>query len=572
MRYESLNCCSLDLHSDPLAQAFTIYAFFQLLINFLGGERSLIIMTHGRPPVSHPWPISHCLPKVDISDPYTFLTIKRGILQYAWIKPLLALATIAMKATGTFEEGSLSPTGGYLWTGIVFNLSITISLYALAMFWVCMRIDLRPFRPMPKFLCIKGIIFASYWQGFFLSILVFLGAIPNGVDDENSSTNLAVAIQDALICFEMPLFAILHWYAFSWHDYADATISAARMPVKYALKDAFGSRDLIQDAKETFAGKQYDYRYFDAGEDILAHEESGQRAARMSQGMRYERKGKGKYWIPKPGQADSRKPLLHHSSDEEDSSPSSTTGRAPAHYGSFADDLAYGFSIDPEDERLFTNARDLEFGDWNYPVITAHHATREDRLYREPRVVTTSSNRNLLQPTKDGRKKKNERSESIQKSAANGKAQQLNTKQTQGNSNDRGNARQEGSNRSIKGDGPVKEDQSQRRDLVVEDVEAEDVERVRARKSGSPEWNRNDRKHFLRAYPEEPLADPVHHANDGMMQGSTQGLEETQQTEDNFEERPQWANGDESRGAEERFDDRQIYVDEETNIWALPKK
>jgi hypothetical protein len=39
------------------------------------------------------------------------------------------------------------------------------------------RIDLRPFRPTPKFLCVKGIIFFSFWQGLLVSILVALGWI-----------------------------------------------------------------------------------------------------------------------------------------------------------------------------------------------------------------------------------------------------------------------------------------------------------------------------------------------------------------------------------------------------------
>jgi hypothetical protein len=32
----------------------------------------------------------------------------------------------------------------------VYNLSITIALYALAMFWVATNDDLKPYRPMPK--------------------------------------------------------------------------------------------------------------------------------------------------------------------------------------------------------------------------------------------------------------------------------------------------------------------------------------------------------------------------------------------------------------------------------------
>lgn len=333
----------------------------------------------GRPPVSHLWPLNYILPKVDISDPHTFLAIKRGILQYTWCKPLLSVAAIIMKATGTYKEGYIGVTSGYFWSGIIYNISITISLYALAMFWVCMAQDLKPFRPMPKFLCIKGIIFASYWQGFFLSILVFLRAIPDDVPGY-SADNLAAAIQDALICFEMPLFSIAHWYAFSWHDYADATISAARMPVKYALRDAFGPRDLIQDTKDTFGGKHYEYRYFDARDNVLAHEESSSRAARMREGMRFERGGKGKYWIPKPGQLE-HEPLLAKvtSSRARGMSPGAHRALGDTHYG--ATDEDEDPTLNPEDERLFDSARALEFGDWNVslpkelPVIMSHLVT-----------------------------------------------------------------------------------------------------------------------------------------------------------------------------------------------------
>lgn len=320
----------------------------------------------GREPIPHLWPLNYFLPKVDISDPHTFLAIKRGILQYTWCKPILSVAAIIMKAFGVYQEGYIGVASGYFWSGLIYNISISVSLYALAMFWVCMSQDLKPFRPMPKFLCIKGIIFASYWQGFFLSVLVFLRAIPDDVPGY-SSDNLAAAIQDALICFEMPIFAVTHWYAFSWHDYADDTISAARMPVKYALRDAFGPRDLIQDAKDTFGGKRYEYRNFDANDNVLAHETSSSRAARMAEGMRFERGGKGKYWIPKPGQNE-HEPLLPkiNSNRARPMSPGAHRAVEYSHYGTNDDDDDdLDLTLNPEDERLFDNARALEFGDWN---------------------------------------------------------------------------------------------------------------------------------------------------------------------------------------------------------------
>lgn len=328
-------------------------------------------MMHGRPPVNHLWPLSHCLPKVDISDPHTFLAIKRGILQYAWLKPILSFAAIIMKATGTYKEGYIGLSSGYFWSGILYNISVTLSLYSLGMFWVCMSHDLQPFRPVPKFLCIKLIIFASYWQGFFLSIIVFLGAFPDKDVTGYTPDNIAAAIQDALICFEMPAFAIAHWYAFSWHDYADITISAARMPVLYAVRDAFGVVDLIQDTKETFGGGNYEYRLFDTGDNVLAHEESGSRVKRMMEGMRYERGGKGKYWIPKPGEPNSHTPLLAEAgaSRTRDTSPTDPSNRW--NYSGRSSDDVESVEIDQDDERLYENARSLEFGDWNvrYPIL-----------------------------------------------------------------------------------------------------------------------------------------------------------------------------------------------------------
>ena len=462
-------------------------------------------MMHGRQPVNHAWPLSHCLPKVDISDPHTFLAIKRGILQYTWLKPILSLVTIIMKLTDTYQEGYFGLTSGYLWTGILYNVSVTMSLYSLAMFWVCMSQDLQPFRPMPKFLCIKLIIFASYWQGFFLSTLQWLGAIPNDVPGYTPD-NLAAAIQDALICFEMPIFAISHWYAFSWHDYADITISAARMPVKYALRDAFGIRDLIEDTKETFGGKHYEYRIFDTGDNVLAHEESDSRVARMMEGMRYERGGKGKYWIPKPGEVNSRTPLLAGtgSGGAERISSTKTNGTMTDERDSDELDEAV---IDPEDEGLFANARVLEFGDWNvrlstiskafsplmrsqYPVITAHQPSEERWIHADPSLITTSTNRNILQPTKGNRKR---REAKIKKSLGKGK----NRSSSSSNGSDSRAPVLDGLLHRPSSSDSKKSGHGQLVDLVVEDTQAEEIERVRARKEGGAAWNQDEPKLFV---------------------------------------------------------------------------
>ncbi|KAJ5513609.1 hypothetical protein N7463_003161 [Penicillium fimorum] len=497
---------------DPVRdiyEAFTIYTFFQLLINFLGGERAVIIMAHGRPPISHAWPLNHFLPKIDVSDPHTFLAVKRGILQYAWLKPVLALASIIMKATDTYQEGYIGLSSGYLWTGIIYNVSVTISLYSLAMFWVCLHDDLTPFRPIPKFLCIKLIIFASYWQGFFLSILQWLGALGNVAG--YTPDNLAAAIQDSLICFEMPFFAMAHWYAFSWHDYADPTISAARMPVKHALRDAFGVRDLVEDTKLTIRGKNYGYRLFDSGDNIIPHEESESRVKRVMDGMRYERGGKAKYWIPRPGEANSRTPLLSGEPSERGprSKRPSQTSRERFRSYSEIDETA----MDDEDERLFVNARALEFGDWNYPVITANEVPKDQRL--PPSRRNQDSNRGA--DVKKARRHRKSR-------ASDGESRQ--SPKPNFNKPSPSSATPGPLQRNIGSTSSSGTQRSQLVDLVVENTEAEEEDRAQIQREYGSAWAEPESRRFAR-----PSGEPIEEEAEA----------DSTQPESNDEDRPKWA-------------------------------
>ncbi|ODO09217.1 hypothetical protein I350_02817 [Cryptococcus amylolentus CBS 6273] len=278
--------------------AFVIYTFLQLLITYLGGERSLLITLHGRPPIPHPFPVGLFLKPMDVSDPWVLLNLKRGVLQYVQVKPLLVVVTVISKATGTYQEGKFSATSGYTYVSVVYNISICLSLYCLAMFWVAVNKDLKPFRPVPKFLCVKGILFFSFWQGIGISLLVAMHAIKS-VGPYTDAEHMSLALVDSLICFEMPIFAIAHQYAFQASDYIDNNlIHAARLPVLYAFRDAFGFKDVWQDTKDTFKGRGVSYQAYEPAEGGLHYGLGRQR--RIRAGLRYSKGGKAKYWMPTP--------------------------------------------------------------------------------------------------------------------------------------------------------------------------------------------------------------------------------------------------------------------------------
>jgi len=67
---------------------------------------------------------------------------------------------------------SYSVTGGYLYITIIYNISVSLALYALFLFFFATSDLLRPFEPVLKFLTIKSVIFLSFWQGGLLCILI----------------------------------------------------------------------------------------------------------------------------------------------------------------------------------------------------------------------------------------------------------------------------------------------------------------------------------------------------------------------------------------------------------------
>lgn len=58
-----------------------------------------------------------------------------------------------------------SVASGYLYVTIIYNISVSLSLYALFLFYFATRELLVPYSPVLKFFMVKSVIFLSFWQG-----------------------------------------------------------------------------------------------------------------------------------------------------------------------------------------------------------------------------------------------------------------------------------------------------------------------------------------------------------------------------------------------------------------------
>lgn len=119
-------------------------------------------------------------------------------------------------------------------------------------------------------------------------------------------------------------------------------------------------------------------------------------------------------------------------------------------------------------------------------------------MNQDPGMLTTSTNRNLFQPTPDYKsRRRSEIRESIQKGKDRSKSR---PRKQMG-------AIESKLTREDSGSESTHSARSQLVDLVVEDTEAEEAERVRARKEGGDTWNQDEQKHFVRIYDPEGKAE-----------------------------------------------------------------
>lgn len=144
-----------------------------------------------------------------------------------------------------------SPDGGYLYITIIYNISVSLALYGLFLFYFATRDLLTPYEPVLKFCTVKSVIFLSFWQGIFwnnclvcnrvflhdwyftgvaLAVLekadVISPIIGNGY--HTSAGTVSAGYQNFLICIEMFFAAVALRYAFPHHVYTQGCITDSR--------------------------------------------------------------------------------------------------------------------------------------------------------------------------------------------------------------------------------------------------------------------------------------------------------------------------------------------------------
>jgi len=255
-------------------EAFVIYNFLSLCYEYLGGEGNIMSEIRGKPIKSSVWYGTCCL----AGHSYNIGTLrfcKQGTLQFCIIKPVMSLAIIFLQSFGLYNEGVWSIHQGFLYSTIIYNISISVALYALFLFYFATKDLLRPYDPVLKFFTVKSVIFLSFWQGVGLAVLETMGFIQPIMDEngfkQTEAGSVSAGYQNFLICVEMLMAAIALRYAFPISVYLnEACVSqeggvgrtVTMQSISSSLKETMNPRDIMTDAIHNFHPQYQQYTQY----------------------------------------------------------------------------------------------------------------------------------------------------------------------------------------------------------------------------------------------------------------------------------------------------------------------
>ncbi|CAH0473143.1 unnamed protein product [Peronospora belbahrii] len=240
----SLTFVNQALYFDSIRdcyEAFVVYSFLALVLSFAGGESVCVLKIQSEPDIRHPWPFNRCFDPLG-RDGRLLRLCKRATIQFIFVKPIFAALSLLMMACGKYHTLIYQ-----LILVIVYNISYSVALYGLWIFFLATKHMMEPFNPMLKFFAVKGVVFLTYWQN---SLLDFIPGITN---------EQTFAWKDFILCIEMVLFAVVHLVAFNSSQFKRNLDRLPDSEVLNNMKEVLSLTDILADAYHNFMPSYRDY-------------------------------------------------------------------------------------------------------------------------------------------------------------------------------------------------------------------------------------------------------------------------------------------------------------------------
>lgn len=196
--------------------------------------------------LKRPWPMDTMKP-IELGERF-YRDVKQGVLQFVIVRPIISVLALILSGWNIYEEGDFSLNSGYAYCSIISNISVSVSLYYLVLLYSATS-DHLDSSVLYKFLCVKSLIFFSFWQACLFGILIKLGMFGTGEE----AGLLSIQIQNFLLCFELAIGSYYYWRSFSYKEF---TLKQKRdYSVIKSVGEVLNVKDIIKDAHNIFVEK-----------------------------------------------------------------------------------------------------------------------------------------------------------------------------------------------------------------------------------------------------------------------------------------------------------------------------
>ncbi|TFK23673.1 DUF300-domain-containing protein [Coprinopsis marcescibilis] len=213
-------------------EAIVLAAFFYLLLNYLSPdpeeqkrifrkagiskENDSMRWQRGEKLQKWMWPLGFVKSKPQ--DGLYFLQLmKWAILQYCVIRPIATLVAVILDYRGLYCESSWSPRWGHIWIVVIISVSVTVAMYCLLQLYMPVAKQLKSHSPILKLFSVKAVVFLTFWQATFLSLLSMAGVVKD--TKYMTAEDINIGVGALLQTFEMMVFAFVHVKAFTYKPY-----------------------------------------------------------------------------------------------------------------------------------------------------------------------------------------------------------------------------------------------------------------------------------------------------------------------------------------------------------------
>jgi len=206
-----------------LYESYCIYTFVSLLIAIIGRGNRRVVIESILPHLHHhqQQQYSCCNKQQQQQHEHTFEeaeslldTCQLYAMQFVFVRPITSIMMILADYILT-EKSRWNLEYPQFYILMITNASVFIAFQGLMKLYHLLQNDLQWCRPFSKFLCIKGIVFMTFWQSIAISI------VASSITEKENQAEWTKRAQNFCICMEMFVFAIIHCFVFPVKEWED---------------------------------------------------------------------------------------------------------------------------------------------------------------------------------------------------------------------------------------------------------------------------------------------------------------------------------------------------------------